>query len=84
MPRQRTTGQKRAEASRRREKNWRSIIATQRKSGLSHSEFCRREAIPSNNYFWWKRELGIRAKKGRKGAGEKVSPMCDRLIASTN
>ena len=65
MARRRATGQRRTKASREREENWRRIIAKQGRSGLTHTEFCRRESISANSYFWWKRDLGIRTKKKR-------------------
>lgn len=61
MSRRRTTG--RAAAAKKREAHWRRIMAKQRRSGLTHTEFCGRESISVHSYFWWKRELGVRAKK---------------------
>ena len=65
MAKKRTSG-KRAEQTREREKLWRGILAEQKASGLSHTDFCRSKSISSNAYFWWKRELRLRDAKRRK------------------
>ena len=66
MPGRRATGQGRAEAYKRREDYWRGIVGRQRRSGLTHSDFCRSESISANSYFWWKRELRNRDEKRRR------------------
>ncbi len=87
MARRRATGQTRTKASGEREQHWRRIIAKQGRSGLTHTEFCRRESISAHSYFWWKRELGIRAKKGRKavprGARQRADEKTPSLVAVT-
>jgi hypothetical protein len=46
-----------SEEARKRQEYWRGILAEQRQSGLTHTEFCRRKSISTNSYFWYKREL---------------------------
>jgi hypothetical protein len=57
MAEARANGAGRVAAAKRREDHWRGVLAEQRTSGLSHSEFCRWKAISMNAYFWWKREI---------------------------
>ena len=42
---------------RERRRQWRAVFAEQRKSDLSHREFCQRQGIPEHQYYWWKRQL---------------------------
>lgn len=72
-------GKSHSSDTRKREAYWRRVMAKQRKSGLNHTEFCERESLSRNLYYWWKRELGLRGGKGRKAQSSKGS----RLVGVT-
>ena len=42
---------------RRTRDEWRDVVARQKQSGLSISEFCRREALTENSFYRWRRVL---------------------------
>lgn len=39
---------------------WRKALERYRKSGLSPTEFCKREELPREGFYWWKTEIGKR------------------------
>jgi len=83
------TFMRRAEAARKRRDYWRGVLAEQRSSGLSHSEFCRQKSISTNRYFWWKRELlrqrGVSKEAGtqRRGRVAGLRPRAPSLVPVT-
>ncbi len=70
MAEARANGGARVAAAKRREEHWRGVLAEQRTSGVSHSEFCRQKAISMNAYFWWKREIPRREAERANGRGQ--------------
>jgi len=46
------------------QQRWRERIETQRSSGLSVTEFCRREGIGKAGFYYWKRRVGTGAREG--------------------
>lgn len=64
MPRSKKSDERAAE-TREREEHWRAVFKRQAESGLSQADFCRREDIPSSRYYWWKRQLRLRAGKAK-------------------
>ena len=65
MPRSKKSDTRTAE-TREREEYWRAVFKRQAESGLSQADFCRREDIPSSRYYWWKRQLRVRAGKEKR------------------
>ena len=43
--------------ARRTRDEWRELVDRQRESGLSVSEFCRREQTTENSFYRWRRRL---------------------------
>jgi hypothetical protein len=46
------------------QQHWRERIETQRSSGLSVTEFCRREGIGKAGFYYWKRRVGTGSGEG--------------------
>ncbi len=46
------------------QQRWRERIEAQRSSGLSVSEFCRREGIGKAGFYYWKRRVGMGSCEG--------------------
>jgi hypothetical protein len=46
------------------QQRWRERIAAQRSSGLSVTEFCRREEIGKAGFYYWKRRVDMRSREG--------------------
>lgn len=42
---------------RRTREQWREVVDRQQQSGLSVSEFCRRESVTQNSFYRWRRIL---------------------------
>ena len=62
MAKRRTkTSRPQTEAARAREEHWRAILDEQKTSRLGPTAFCREKKISSHAYFWWKREIRVRA-----------------------
>lgn len=48
---------------RRREADWRRLNREWEASGLTQSEFCRRQAVPLSTFCWWRCELARRERQ---------------------
>jgi hypothetical protein len=59
-----------------KEARWRELVAAYKTSDLSVREFCRRERVPENSFYAWRRELTLRDAEGAMAATSK-SPAAD-------
>lgn len=39
---------------------WRKALGRYRQSGLNPTEFCKREGLPREGFYWWRTEIGKR------------------------
>lgn len=53
---------------------WKAILDAASRSGLSQSEFCRRQGISLAQYFWWKKKIGTRATTGQPPVTRRLTP----------
>ncbi len=65
-------GDRSPSACAQREEYWRRVLARQRQSGLTATDFCEREQIKASALSWWARELREREGTRRKGAASKA------------
>jgi len=65
-----------ASRDRRREVQWRRIVAEYKRSGLSIREFCRKGKLRETAFYFWRRELQRRQaeQQQRKKADTGVAP----------
>ena len=67
------TGVQTSESERRaQERVWRQIFRDQGISGLTHVAFCHKYSIPRHRYFWWKREIKKRRRRGKAEASSRT------------
>lgn len=54
--------------------SWTEIITAWQKSGLSQSEFCRKNKLKPSAFFYWRRRIeAIQTKPKKKGSNGKTS-----------
>lgn len=55
-----------------KEARWRELVAAHQAGDLSVREFCRRERVPENSFYAWRRELTLRDAEGALAATSKA------------
>jgi hypothetical protein len=50
----------------RKERHWRRLLASWRRSGLSIRAFCASQDVSEQSLYWWRRELAVRDRQAAR------------------
>ena len=66
-----------------KESVWRARVEKQKTSGLSQSEFCRKEGIKDNRFCYWKKTIEVRDRKESKTKSQQIARVEESKQAKT-